>query len=378
MNKSVIMIVVVVVIAMTAGCAGVLDGGTTSEDDDGEGETGVATKDEASEAIDYPDGTGKSGLDASKLESRQETVLENRSYTVETHETIEYDTETYEESITLTVDGEQKMQKTKYDFTPLTEDSMFVSSTEKTWLFTETGNETLIRRTVDSNERYRVESGPGMRTTAEQNIRDELEAVLGVSGYELIDVEETDGSTAVTYEGTEMGDDLEQLYPLVDEYGEFAATVTVSDDGIERYAYEFEGETRNGNTESVAVETTFSGVGESELGRPGWVDEGFERAPEASISIDDGDPIALALESGEPIPENATVSLSSIGANYYGASVDEAFEPGETLYLTVRDDQLLATVDVEPDGAATIDTEWVMITVRTESGLVAYEGVYEK
>lgn len=362
MNRSVIMILFVAVLTMTAGCAGVLDDDTT---------------DETNEAVDYPDGTGENGLDAFELESRMMPILENGSYTTEIHETLEYEAGTWEESITLTVDGERKMQKTKLDYEPSTEESVFESSTEKTWLYTESANETLIREVVDSNERYRVERGPTVRTMADRNLRDELKAVLRVSGYELTDKETDDGSTVVTYEGTVMSDELEQLYPLTDEYDEFTATVSVSDRGVERYAYEFEGKT-NGNTEPVAVETTFSGIGETELERTEWVEEGFERALEASISIEEEGIIALTMESGEPISENATISLDWTNMSDSSATLDEAVEPGETVYLTVRDEQLLASVDTEPTAGDAIEAEWFTVTVWTENNFIAYEGFYEK
>ncbi len=368
------MILAVAVLTMTAGCGGVLDGGATGAGADG-AVGGGPTDDEANGTVDYPAGTSEDGLDAAELESRMTTILEDGSYTVETNETLEFETGTYEESIALTVDGERTIEKTTLAYEPATNESMFESSTKETWLYTASANETLVRRAVDSAERYRVERGPSMPTTAERSLRDELAAVLRVSGYEPTDVETAGGSTVVTYEGTGLSDELEELYPLVDEYDEFTATVTVSDDGVERYAYGFEGTTTDGVTETITVDTTFSSLGETTLERPAWVDEGFERAPEASISTHDGEIVALTLESGEPIPENASVS---IGTDYYGANLDEALEPGETLYLTARDDRLRASVDVEPDAGDAIDTEWFTVSVRTESGLLAYEGVYER
>ncbi|MFD1565740.1 hypothetical protein ACFR99_19640 [Haloarchaeobius amylolyticus] len=377
MKRSVIIMLAVVVLTTTAGCAGVLRGGATGGNDGEVAESSAATEDKASESVTFPNGTGENGLDADELTSRQTTVLEDGSYVVETREASKLETGTYEESIVLSVDGDRKIQKTKFEYEPATEDSLLGPSGSETWLFTESANETLVRRIVDSNERYRVENGPVAPRTDERHLRDELEAVLRVSEYELTDVEEADGSTVVTYEGTEVSDELDQLYPLIDEYHEVAVTVSVSDDGIERYAYEFEATTVDGYPETIAVETTFSSVGETELGRPEWVHEGFERAPAASISTDGEKMIALTLESGDPIPENARVSVSPI-SGYYVASLDEALEPGETLYLTVRDGQLLASVDVKPDAGDAIDTEWFTVSATTEGGITAYEGTYEE
>ncbi|WP_323171032.1 hypothetical protein [Natrialba sp. PRR66] len=369
MKKSLVIVLAVAILATTAGCAGVLDGGSTDTGDgaDGAAAEGETAVNETDRTIDYPDGTGETGFDADELASRQAAILEDGSYTVDTSETISTDARTFEESIALAVDGERKVQKTRL---------RHESSTEETWLFTESANETLVRQTFDGGDRYRIANGPTAPSTNERSIRRELEAVLRVSEYDLIDIEESDGTTVVTYEGTEMSDALERMNPA-DEYDEFVATVSVSDDGIERYAYELEG-TSAGATETIAVETSFSSVGETELERPEWVDEGFEKAPEVSISTDGGEIIELAMEAGDPIPEGSTVSLSAIGENYRGASLDEAFEPGETLSLSVRDGRLRAGVDADPDAGDPIDTEWFTVTLRTENLLTAYEGTYEE
>lgn len=360
-KKSLVIVLAVAVLVTTAGCAGVLDDGT------GDSVDGATAANETDGAFDYPDGTGETGFDADELASRQATIFEDGSYTVATSETVGTDARTFEESTTLVVDGERKVQKTEL---------RHGSSTEETWLFTEPGDETLVRHVFDGDDRYRTVNGPTAPSTNERSIQRELEAVLRVSEYDVIDVEESDGATVVTYEGTEMSDALERLNPA-DEYDEFVATVSVSDDGIERYAYEFEG-TSVGATETVAVETSFSSVGETELERPEWVDKGFENAPEMSISADSEGVIELAMEAGDPIPEGSTVSLSAIGENYRGTTLDEAFEPGETLSLSVRDDQLRASVNADPDAGDPIDTDWFTVTVRTENLITAYKGTYEE
>lgn len=376
MKRSVIITLAVVVLTMTAGCAGVLGGDTTGGNDGQAAESSAPTEDEAGESITFPNGTDENGIDADELMARQTTILEDGSYVAEINETTTLESGTHEESIVLSVDGERAIQKTSLEYEPSTEDSLLEPSGSETWLFTESANETLVRQQSDGIERYRVENGPTARTADREPLREELRGVLRVSGYELTDVSTVDGSTVVTYEGTTISNDLDRWYPSIDEYDEFTATVSVSDDGIERYAYEFEAPMRDDQTMTVAVNATFSRVGETDLERPAWVDEGFERAPDASISTDDGEMIMLTLESGEPIPENALVSVSPISTRYV-TRLDESLEPGETLYLTVRDGQLLASVDAEPAAGDAIDTEWFTITATTDGGPTAYEGTYE-
>ena len=370
------MTLAVVVLTTTAGCAGVLGGDITGEDDSKAAESNAPTEDNATESITFPNGTHENGVDADALMDRQTTIIEDGSYVSQLNQTLSLERGTHTESVTLSVDGKQAIQKTSLEYEPSTEDSPLGPSNSERWIFTESATETLVRIQSDSVERYRVESGPTARTVNRQRLRDELEGVLRVSGYELTDVSTADGSTVVTYEGATISDELEGRYPSMVEYDEFTATVSVSDDGIERYAYEFEGATRDGHTVTVAVNATFSQVGETDLERPAWVDEGFERAPDASISTADGTMIMLTLESGDPIPENALVSVSPISTHYV-TRLDEPLEPGETLYLTVRDRELLASVDAEPAAGDAIDTEWFTMRATTDGGIIAYEGTYE-
>lgn len=376
MKRLVLILISITVLVSIAGCAGVLEDGTSQGDIDvGEAEKSAENGPNGTdESIAYPAGTDERGFDAGELAAQQATIFDNGSYAVETRETVESGDGTYETGTTLTVDGDRTLQKTERGFEPAANETWADSTTEKTWIYAASPDERLVRRTIGVAERYRVVTAGWSYVTDERDIRDELAAVLQVSQYELTAIDDSDGETAVTYGGTAISRDLERMYPA-DEYDEFNATITISDDGIERYAYEFDA-TTDGVTESIAVETTFADVGETDLERPAWVDDGYDRAPEASISIGD-ETVAVAFHSGEPLPENATVSLSTLGGTYYGGQLNESLEPGETLFLAVQDDAVVANVGAEPDAGEPIGTEWVTVSVRTENGLVAYKDTYE-
>ncbi|RKD95723.1 DUF7537 family lipoprotein [Halopiger aswanensis] len=375
MKRLALILIFIAVLATAAGCAGVLEEETgASGEVDGGGDETIDPETNGTDAADYPYETDDEGLAVGDLASRQAAIFDGESYVIETRETIESGDGAHEEVTTLTVDGDRTLQKTQRGFEPAPNETWLDSTTEETWIFAESSDERLVRRTSGSAERYRVVTDNWSYATDEQDVRDDLAAVLRVAGYERTAVEQADGETVVTYEGAEISRDLERMYPA-DEYDAFNATITVSDDGMERYAYEFDA-TTDGVTESIAVETTFADVGETDLERPAWVDDGYEKAPATSISIDE-EAIAVALHSGDPLPENATVSLSMLEGTYYGGQLNESLEPGETLYLAVQDDGVVANVGTEPDAGEPIETEWVTISVRTEHGLVAYKDTYE-
>lgn len=377
MKRLVLVLIAVTVLAATAGCAGVLEEEPTgsAEVDGGGDETTDPEANERDETGDYPYSTDDGSLDVGELASRQATILDEKSYVVEQWELTAGGGGTYEESLELTVDGETRMQKREVEYEPATEESVLGSSTDSTWLYRESVNETLVRRADESDERYMVQEQLAP-TTDEQHVRKEIRALLRSSEFERIDVDDAGDTTIATYRVTGMSNDFEHLYPLGDEFDEFVATISVSDDGIEHYTYEVE-VTAAGATETVWVETTFSDVGETDLERPAWVDEGYEKAPEASISVTDGETVAVTLDAGEPLPENSTVTLE-VGPDYYRANLDEAFEPGETLYLAVQaEEELLTSVGTEPDAGDAIDTTFLSVSLSTENGTVAYKGYYE-
>ncbi|WP_339104646.1 hypothetical protein [Haloterrigena salinisoli] len=270
-----------------------------------------------------------------------------------------------ENEATTTVDG---------DTLHLTYDEDGFLSTD-VWFDAETDGPTaLVRSSNGSEERYRREDRPQLRENADA--ADTLGALIDAAMFEATELDERDDTPVIVFESVDVIDAsaLESVQRM-DRYDDLEASIAVSEAGVVGYQYELEGE-RFDEPMIVTESATFEDVGEATLEEPDWVDEGRERALELSIEpAADESSFIVTVERGEPIPSGAQINF--FAGTHLRGELDGEITREDTLYLYNDGGQLGTSINSEPNSGSELQTDFADLGIRTESGLIVYEGKYD-
>lgn len=362
----------VAVLAAMAGCSetssdsddGAADTTSNGSDENGEDEEEQEQEEELTlETFAYPERVDQDGFSRGLASVHKDRLDEAGSF--EVTRTVEYaGRHSREEATTVAVDG---------DNLHFTEDDGFV--TTNAWTDSVNGNsDVLVRNSNDIEERYlRMDQS---RTLEDIDGSEALNKLFDAALYEASELEERDEGPVVVFDVVDRLDtDALRDVNHMDRYDDVDVSIAVSESGIVGYEYEFEGE-RYDRSAKITGSVAIDDVGETTLDEPDWVDEGRDRALELSIEpAADDSAFALTIDRGEAIPTGAEINIYA--RNEFRGELDQEVAPGDTLYLYDDGGQLGMSVNSEPTVDSSIDTEFAHVYIRTETGLVVYEGQYD-
>jgi len=263
-KRSTLAVSLVVVLVLLSGCSAVLDDGGNGN---GAGNGDATDAPDSPEEFEYADGFGPDGVtDGQQAVETYQSALEARgSYTG----TYSYDGRASDGNTSVDVenrvDFESQQGYQRFDI-----DSPEYSG----WMESYYEDDTRYRRSEIDGERSNVSVDEQNFTTAELTSTDPLRALLlNVSAYET-STEQRDGTTVAVYEasGTEGVDSFYNIDESAD-ISAFSATFAVDSEGLVRSATYDITYTNEGEEQTVTMEFELTGLGETSVERPDWVDE---------------------------------------------------------------------------------------------------------
>ncbi|PSQ44619.1 hypothetical protein BRD14_00805 [Halobacteriales archaeon SW_5_68_122] len=262
-KRSTLAVSLVVVLFLLSGCSAVLDGGNGS----GAGSSDATDAPDGPEGFEYANGFGPDGVtDGQQAVETHQSALKTRGSYMGTYS---YDGRGSDGNTSVDVesrvDFESQQGYQRYD----------VDSPEYSgWGESYYEDDTQYRRSEINGERSGVSMEEQNFTTAELTSTNPIRALLlNVSAYET-SVEQRDGTTVAVYEasGTEGVDSFYGVNESAD-VSAFSATFAVDSEGLVRSAtYEIT-YTDEGEEQTVTMEFELTGLGETSVERPDWVDE---------------------------------------------------------------------------------------------------------
>jgi len=260
-KRSTLAVSLVVVLVLLSGCSAVLDGGN------GVGNGDATDAPDSPEEFDYADGFGPDGVTDGQqaVETYQSAVKAQGSYTG----THSYDVRASDGNTSVDVenrvDFESQQGHQRFD----------VDSPEYSgWVESYYEDDTRYQRSEIDGQRSNVSVNEQNFTTAELTSTDPIRALLSnVSAYET-SVEQRGGTTVAVYEasGTEG---IEAFYGINEstDISAFSATFVVDSEGLVRSATYDITYTNESEEQTVTMEFELTGLGETSVERPDWVDE---------------------------------------------------------------------------------------------------------
>lgn len=263
------------------------------------------------ESFEYPEGATRDGIDGETLaETHREAIIDAGSLTLEMEETREFDghgetsevtREWGDSGVIVTTDG--RLTETLYS--PAGERAGYVEM--------DTGFE----------QRYRIDNrAPSAESVSQVTRFGHL--VTGVAWSEATEVvEDAAGDHAVVYGSTGVADADALQRVVYGEVTDLEASVTVSQAGhVSALSYDITVEQEHSTIREV-VEATVTGVAETDVEEPDWMETAKETGTRFDMSlVEDGEVVELEMINGEEVPGDATLSAS------FGRQFDDAGLPG--------------------------------------------------
>lgn len=359
-------------IAVSAGCTGSEDEQPSDSepgDSDGNQTDGAESVNETEEELtletfEYPEAVNQDGFRRNLASVHADRLDEAGSFQL-TREIERNGRFNSESEMTVTVDGDTVLRTHEEDGY-LTTDMWFDPSTGR--------SDALVRSSNDFGERYQWDGQS--RMDEDDDGAETLSALIDAAMFEASELDERNDTPVVVFESVDVIDasKFEGVYHM-SRYDELEASIVVSEGGVVGYQYELKGERGDGPT-IVSESGTYDNIGETTLEEPEWVDEGRERALELSIEpAADESSFIVTVERGEPIPSGAQINF--FAGTHLRGELDGEITREDTLYLYNDGGQLGTSVNSEPNSGSELQTDFADLSIRTESGLIVYEGKYD-
>lgn len=360
-------------VAVSAGCTGSEDEQPSdSEPEDADdnqtddAESVNETEEELTlETFEYPEAVDQDGFRRNLASVHADRLEEAGSFqlTRETETTRQHGSD--DEKTVTTVNGDTIFH---------THDEDGYLTTEKWSDLATGGGDVLVRSSNGFDERYRTEDQSRLDADIDGSVT--LGALLDAAMFEASELDERDGTPVVVFESVDVinASALESVQRM-ERYDDLEASIVVSEGGVVSYQWKLEGE-RFDRPRMIRESGTVEDVGEATLEEPDWVDEARERALELSIEpAADESSFVVTVERGDPIPSGAQIDFFA-GTQLRG-ELDREITQEDTLYLYNDGGQLGTSVNSEPNSGSALQTDFADLHIRTESGLVVYEGGYD-
>jgi hypothetical protein len=345
--------VVVAVVAMVAlaGCSGgqttttaptadetTTDPGTTTGGDSG-GDDGGDDGGDSLDSVDTQSWMTSDSVNGTKLVSAHYGSLSDTSYRVETFQNSSG-------LLSLTRTGVQRVGANgnsvyEYDTVTSNGNSTTRAFVNESWVFTETANET---RTVYSD--YRAEG-----SVTSLNITQQLVQYVRLGDYSVNRTFQVDGETRIEYVASAPAD-----VRGAESITSFDGRVVVNPDGRIydlRVAATQEAQYGNATTE---FQFTLAEVGIAAVQTPDWVSTVRQQATTVDLSYEyNGSVMRVTHEGGDAVAAGTQLVVTpQAGQGFAFATLEDSFEPGETIYVSStggRELTVSSSVPTNPDGS---------------------------